>query len=74
MKKIPITESALIKRLNRHLAKQDQQLRKGRPPFNSDLGEFYIVDLRNNFVSSSNHDLENLGRQEGALAEYEVVL
>ena len=68
-----VSESAVIKRINRRLAKDGEQLRTRRSErYWSDLGTHYIVDS-NNCVTASHVDLEQLGRELGALRPGEAV-
>lgn len=58
-----ITENALVKRINRKLAHEGQQLRKTRPDSKArhELGEFYIVDLSTNRLECDDVSLGDLG-------------
>ena len=71
-KKVLVTERALIQRINRKLWHDDQVLRKTRGTrAQLDLGWFYVLDWRRNFVVEHDVDPESLGRELGVLAEYE---
>ena len=73
MKK-PVTERALAQRINRKLAKDGQKLRKSRSGGElSNLGEYYIVDILKNVVTAWNVEIEVLGREINAFAEWEVL-
>lgn len=72
-KKVKISERAMVQRINRALAKEDQKLRKGRGRWASDLGEYYVVDIRQNAVVASNVDVGKLAKDLGCLAGYEEV-
>jgi len=76
--KVPVSPRALQQRINRKLRVEDEVLRKsrpvydqGRPIYNSDLGEFYVVDVNRNFVVAGDVDLQQLGRELGALQNWE---
>ena len=75
MKK-PVTTSALMKRLNRHLAKVGMKLFqcKSNSYGYRELGEYYIVDTKLNEVSSKDVNIDKFARLEGVLKEYEGVL
>jgi hypothetical protein len=67
-----VSEWALVKRINRALRPEWQQLKKvrgGRAWM--DLGDFYILDVRHNFVVDHHVDIEELGRELEVLAPYE---
>lgn len=80
MKKIPVTLRALLQRINRVLAKEDQRLytrrtaRDGSHPRGwNDTGSHYIVDLRRNLVIGTHVDPELYGREIGVLESYEAL-
>jgi len=64
--KTTVTERALIKRINRILAKEGEQLCKSR-------GEWFVKDLRTNSIVASGCEPEQLGREIGALKPHECV-
>jgi hypothetical protein len=69
-----ITEAALIARIQRKLAHEDQRLRKSRgrtDQFN--LGEYYVYHWRDNLILEKSVDPEALGRQLGVLSESQTV-
>ena len=73
--KVPITMRALTQRINRALLKQDERLYKSRGmQMYLDVGDFYVVDLRGNWVAGKDVDPEELGRELGVLKEYERVV
>jgi hypothetical protein len=58
-----VTCNAIIKRINRVLAKDDEQLRVTRGKrARSELGDYWIQDVNRNLVSASFCDLEKLAR------------
>lgn len=71
--KVGVSERALIARLNRKLAQECLQVKKcrvdSRDYFN--LGDYYVIDLRANFINSQNVDLTVLAKEYGVLAGYE---
>ncbi len=75
MAKVPVSERALVARINRVLAKDDETLRRCRDDsrgFN-ELGRYYTVDFTRNVIVGKDHDLEKLGRKLGVLAPYEAL-
>jgi hypothetical protein len=65
----------LVARINRQLAHDGLRLRKSRGwrTFTT-LGDFYLHDLRANFVIRHHVDPEALGRELGVLGDGEVVV
>lgn len=71
--KVPVTESALLQRLRRHLARQGEYFHVTRgSASNSDLGYYYTVD-QFNAVARSHIQPEALARDLGLLKPYESV-
>jgi hypothetical protein len=69
-----ITMAALVKRTNLRLAPKGQELK--RPPgrsSRSNLGDYYVLNLRDNFVVARYVKPETLGRQLGLLGRSETV-
>ena len=70
-----VTMQALIKRINRKLAHQDEKLRVARAErVRFDLGDYYVIDVSRNFVISKHVDPEELGRELGVLTEFEKIV
>ena len=64
-----ITEATLIKRINRRLAHQGEVLRKRRGSHHdTDLGDYYIVDVHRNVVLAGHLDPIALGRISACFA------
>jgi|LakMenEpi03Aug12_release.lakeMendotaPanAssembly.Ray.scaffolds.fasta_scaffold185143_2 hypothetical protein len=73
--KVAVSERAVIARLKRVLAKDNQRLCKSRensPGYNY-LGDYYIVDNYRNTVEATQVCLEDLAREVGALKPYEML-
>ncbi|HEV2294573.1 MAG TPA: hypothetical protein VGR35_12020 [Tepidisphaeraceae bacterium] len=72
-RRLPVSERALLARLNRALAKEDQMLRKCRADsrWYRDLGDYALVDVSRNTWLATHVDLEALGREMGVLQEFE---
>jgi hypothetical protein len=70
-----VTMSALIRRINRKLGREDEKLRKTRGGMQAflDLGDYWVHDLRSNFVCRTHVDPEELGRELGVLDAVETV-
>lgn len=80
MPKVPVSRRALMARVNRKLAADDQKLcvkrsdwaAHGSPTHTK--GELYIVDVRRNTIEAEGCDLEKLAREVGALADHEKLV
>lgn len=71
-----VSEAALIARLNRRLAHDDQRIKTCRcdsRSFNT-LGRFYILDWRMNIVIDRDVDLEGWRGELGVLKDFEAVV
>ena len=71
--KVPISERAIVARINRTLAKQDEALRRCRQDSRSfsSLGSYYTIDLNRNCITGKDLDIEAVGRELGVLKEWE---
>jgi hypothetical protein len=69
---VPVSERALVQRINRKLWKESEVLKAARPNTRAvqDLGRYYVIDDRNRVVRQ-HCDLEEMGRELGVLAAYE---
>jgi len=75
MKTATISRRALLQRINRALASDNQVLKATRGEFDRpDLGDYYIVDLGSRRVSRKKLDPVKLGRELGVLRDYEQLL
>lgn len=71
---VPVTERALVQRINRVLAKQDEVLKAARGERAVvDLGRYYVLSVSGNYVVDKDVDLEDLGRALEALKPFEVL-
>ena len=69
-----IAMDALVKRINLKLAQKGQQLKKPRSQSSrSNLGDYYVLNLRDNFVVARYVKPLTLGRQLGLLAQADTV-
>ena len=67
-----ITEAALLKRINRRLAHENQTMRKARM-WTNDLGWYCVVDCHRGNMESANHDLAAFARDEALVRPGERV-
>ena len=76
LKRIPVSERALLARLNRALSKEDQMLKKCREDsrWYNDLGDYALVEMSRNQWIDTHVDLEALGREKGLLKEFEQLV
>jgi len=75
MKKVPVSERALVARIDRAMAKNGETLKRCREDsrwFN-ELGRYYTVNVSINGITDKHVDLEKLGRKMGVLSEYETL-
>lgn len=71
---VPVTMRALIQRINRKLRSDYKQLCVSRGwRLKSNLGDYYILDTYRNVVVDHHTDPKALGKELGALAEYEAL-
>jgi hypothetical protein len=72
-KTVPVSKRALIARLNRKLAADEEVIKTTRENTRArqDLGEFYVVNFNRNAIVGSEIDLEEFGRKHKVLVEHE---
>jgi hypothetical protein len=69
-----VTKGTLVQRLNRRLRRDDMRVRATRGwRANLDLGRYYIVNPRRNWIVATNIDLESCGREYGVLESHETL-
>jgi hypothetical protein len=74
MAKAKVSRRALIQRINRALRHESLMLRVTRGQMaRLELGDYYTVNFLFNSINGSHHDLEELGREVGALRKYEML-
>jgi len=72
---VPVTARALIQRINRALAKDNEILKTTRGERAvQDLGQYYVLDFNMNAVMRKDVDIEEFGRQLGALKDFEKLV
>jgi hypothetical protein len=72
--KVPISRRALIQRINRKLRHNGEVLkiaRGSRAESESDVGRYFIVNIKRNSLVNDHCDPEAVGREIGVMAEYE---
>jgi hypothetical protein len=70
----PVSFRALMQRINRSLAKKEQQLYRARGGREREaLGDYYVVSLSGNAVVADHVDPKAFGRELGVLEAWESV-
>jgi len=70
--KVPVTERALVQRINRKLKQDWKRLCTGRNE-SSYLGRYYVVDTHRNTVLNFRIELETYARDLGVLQGWEAL-
>lgn len=74
-KKLGVTTRAIIQRINRKLAAEDEVLKVARGAnLEQQVGRFYIINYRMNAVMHHDVDPEALGRDLGVLKAWEKMI
>jgi hypothetical protein len=78
LRKVPVSERALIQRLNRKIKEDDLVLKKCRPDSraHNDLGDYFVVDINRNVIIErklDSVDLQSMGRAKKVLADWEAL-
>ena len=71
---VPVSERALLQRINRRLRDDVECVRKTRQSLlerQPDFGDYFRLDLMKNAIIDRDVDLEDLGRELKALASWE---
>jgi len=72
--RVAVSMRALVQRINRHLKENDEIMKSPRGRrMRWDVGDFYVIDAKRNFVVSKDVDPEALGRELGVLKPWEKV-
>jgi hypothetical protein len=76
VEKIPVSEKALMARVNRKLAREGERILKSREGsrLRGNVGEFYLLDVNRNTVTGTHMELEHVAKEVGALRDYEQVV
>jgi hypothetical protein len=72
--KAPVSVRAVVQRINRKLAHNDEKLRvtRGRQ-MQMECGDYHIINFSMNAVVNKDVDPEALGRELGVLKDWETV-
>jgi hypothetical protein len=72
--KVPVSLRAVLQRINRKLAKEEEVLKKTRGQAAlADVGAYYVLNWRRNTIEQWHVDPTTLAQQLGALAGWETV-
>ena len=70
--KIPVSTRALIARINRKLAHDNEKLCRSRSVQTQvSVGEYFIIDAMRNIIMHQHVGLESLGKELGVFKPYE---
>ena len=73
--KVTVSERAILARINRKLAKDNEVVKKARTMrTQNDMGDFYRLDLHRNCVIGHDVDLADLAAEIGVLRPWEQVV
>lgn len=73
--RVPVSERALVQRLNRALHPDGEKIKKTRGgKAEQELGAYYVLNIRGNYVVGKDVDLEDFGRKYKVLADWEQVI
>jgi hypothetical protein len=70
---VPVSERALIQRINRKLQHEEKRMMVARSGSRAEqeYGRYFIIDIRRSQATDADCDPEALGREIGALTKYE---
>ncbi len=72
---VPVSERALVQRINRRLAKDGERLKAAAGMrARLELGAYFVMDISHNCVLHKDVDLEELGRELEVLRPYESLV
>jgi hypothetical protein len=72
--RVPVSERALVQRINRKLAKDDQILKKARSErVRQDMGDYYVVTFPVGGAWPTHVDVEEMGRELDVLKPWEEI-
>ena len=71
---VPVSQRSVMARINRVLSQSDERLMTARSARTiQDCGEFYVVDVRRNFLAAKNIDVVKLAKELACLKPYERI-
>ena len=71
---VPVSERALIARINRKLPEHEKLKKLRGSRWEHDLGQYYIIDQNMNAILHKHIDIEELARELGALKPWESLV
>ena len=71
--KAPVSERAVLARVNRKLASDGRKVRKVRTATRLTGASYYLIDERRQFMADSNVNLEKLAKKLGVLEAWEAL-
>ena len=72
--KVPLTVKALLGRINRKLARQQQVVKKARSLYVAgECGAYYLLDCHRHLIVATHVKLAELGQELGCVYDYEQV-
>jgi hypothetical protein len=73
--RVPVSQAALLRRVNRKLAAEGKQLRRTRGTRAIvELGIWHVIDSERGLVAESSVEVESLARRIGVLREWELLV
>ena len=69
---VKITQRELVRRINQKLAKNIEEVMESRyGESNNETDEYYTIEFDQNTITTTNVDLEKLGKELGVLKDFE---
>jgi len=69
---VKITQQELVQRINRKLAKNIEGVKKSSAGQSHNIrGDYYIIEFDQNKITTTDVDLEKLGKELGVLKDFE---
>lgn len=70
---VPVTERAIVQRINRCLKPDLLQLKKcrNRGRWHDELGDYYLVDLNRNSINEKHVDLATMAKELKVISDFE---
>jgi hypothetical protein len=73
-RKVPVSERALVQRVNRKLKEKNEKVLKSRSNGGGlTRGEYYLLDTDHHALVHESVDLEGMGRELGVLKDWEAL-
>lgn len=71
---VPVTERAIVQRINRRLKPDLLQLKKCRDGrWHDELGDYYLLDLNRNSIDEKHVDLATMAKELKVISDFEQV-